>query len=270
MSATLLDGTAIAKTIREEMKEQIKAEGLAPGLGIVLVGDDPASRLYVSLKEKAAAEIGIRVFRTDLPADTSERTVIEKVRAYNDTREVHGILVQMPLPDTVNPNAVVAALAPEKDADGFHPQNRTGVLPPVVAGSLVLLHKTGDIAGRRAVVVSRNPVFGQTFCDALRERDVRAEPTYPENASLMREADILIVAIGSPGFLTPEMVKPGAVVIDVGVSTVGGRTVGDAAPGVAEVASFLTPVPGGVGPMTVAMLLRNVVELCRRERKAAA
>jgi methylenetetrahydrofolate dehydrogenase (NADP+)/methenyltetrahydrofolate cyclohydrolase len=263
MPAQLLDGKAIADIILKEMKETIIRENLTPGLAVILVGNDPASALYVGLKEKAAQEIGITVFKYTFPETASEAEVIHQIKKYNADLKVHGILVQLPLPGELNANSIIAEMDPNKDVDGFHPHNKTGVLPPVVAGTIILLNKTGNIAGKHAVVVANNPVFSQTFCDALRDREVRAEPTFVGNTALMREADILVTALGKPGSITKDMIKPGATVIDVGISKVGEQTVGDVAPEVADVAAYMTPVPGGVGPMTVAMLLRNVVELCR-------
>jgi methylenetetrahydrofolate dehydrogenase (NADP+)/methenyltetrahydrofolate cyclohydrolase len=265
MSAKILDGTAAARTIREELKATVAREGLHPTLAVILVGDDEASALYVSLKEKVAQEIGITVTRFNYPTATDEREVIHQIRELNKDTNVNGILVQLPLPPELNPNAVTNEIDPEKDVDGFNPHDRTDWLPPVVAGAVILLNKTGDIAGKHAVVIGNSAVFTQTFCDALRERDVRAEPTFPDNVELIRTADIIVTAVGRPYYLTAEMVKPGATVIDIGTSKYDGKTVGDVAPDVVEVAAFLSPVPGGVGPMTVAMVSRNVVELCRRQ-----
>lgn len=269
MSATLLDGKTLAASIRQEVKEEIASAGLKPGLAVILVGDDPASHLYVSLKEKAAIEVGIVVYRFDYPATTDERAIVEKIRELNVDAKVNGILVQLPLPEAMNPNMVIAAIDPAKDVDGFHPKNTTGILSPGIAGPLELLKKTGvELKDKHAVVVGKSAVFTQSFCDPLRVMHVRAEPTYPENLELMKQADILIVAVGRPAFIKTEMVKPGAIVIDIGTSKVEGKTVGDVAPEVMDIASFLTPVPGGVGPMTVAMLLKNTVELCKQQTSA--
>jgi methylenetetrahydrofolate dehydrogenase (NADP+) / methenyltetrahydrofolate cyclohydrolase len=261
----------LAAEIRKEVREEIAELGIRPGLAVILVGDDPASHLYVSLKEKAAAEVGVMVERHDFPAETDERTVIEKIRELNGDPQVNGILVQLPLPPAINPNAVICQIDPEKDADGFHPKNTTGLLSPGIAGPLELLKKTGaELQGKHAVVVGKSAVFTQSFCDPLRMMGMRAEPTHPENADLMRKADILIVAVGRPGFVTPDMVKEGAIVIDIGTSKVDGKTVGDVSPETAERASYLTPVPGGVGPMTVAMLMHNALELAKRQNKNEA
>jgi len=268
MPAILLDGKAEAARIRAELKDEITKQGLAPGLGVILVGNDPASLLYVNLKEKAASEIGIKVFRFDLPTKMTETELTEKIRSLNADPAVNGILVQLPLPEQFNPNAAINAIDPAKDVDGFHPKNMTGLLSPGINGPLELIKRTGvELTGKHAVVVGNSAVFTQSFCDALRTAGAHAEPTYPENAELIKKADLLVVAVGRAGFIKPEMVKPGAIVIDIGTNKVDGKTVGDVAPEVASVASFMTPVPGGVGPMTVAMLLKNTVELCKQQAR---
>jgi methylenetetrahydrofolate dehydrogenase (NADP+)/methenyltetrahydrofolate cyclohydrolase len=269
MSAAILDGKNEALKIRAEIKKEIAAQGIKPVLAVILVGDDPASLLYVSLKEKAATEAGIAVQRFDFPAETEERAVISKIRELNADPGINAILVQLPLPDRLNPNAIIMEMDPEKDVDGFHPKNVTGIISPGIAGPLALLDKTGvDFKDKHAVIVANSAVFGQSFCDALRDRDVRAEPTYPENSELIKNADLLVVAVGRPGFIKPGMVKPGATVIDIGTNKVDGKTVGDVSPETSAVAAFMTPVPGGVGPMTVAMLLKNTVALYKRQKEA--
>ena len=266
MSAILLDGKIEAARIRAELKEEILRQGLKPCFAVILVGNDPASVLYVNLKEKAASEIGIKVSRFDLPIKMTETELLEKIRNLNADTTVNGILVQLPLPEQFNPNAAVNAIDPAKDVDGFHPKNMTGLLSPGISGPLELIKKTGvELTGKHAVVVGNSAVFTQSFCDALRAGGVHAEPTYPENAALIKKADLLVVAVGRPAFIKPEMVKAGAIVIDIGTNKVDGKTVGDVSPEVAQVASFMTPVPGGVGPMTVAMLLKNVVELYKQQ-----
>jgi methylenetetrahydrofolate dehydrogenase (NADP+)/methenyltetrahydrofolate cyclohydrolase len=266
MSAILLDGKTEATRIRAELKEEILKHGLKPGLAVILVGEDPASHLYVSLKEKAANEAGIVVYRFDYSADIDEATIAAKIHDLNSDNRVNGILVQLPLPDRLNPNAIIDEIDPAKDVDGFHPKNATGLLSPGIAGPLALMDKTGvELVGKHAVVVGNSAVFAQSFCDALRVRHIHAEPTYPNNLALIKEADILVVAVGRPGFIKPDMVKAGAIVIDIGTNKVDGKTVGDVSPEVTAVASFMTPVPGGVGPLTVAMLLKNVVELYKQQ-----
>lgn len=267
MPASILDGKTEALKIRADIKKEIAEQGLKPGLAVILVGTDPASLLYVSLKEKAATEAGIAVHRFDFPAETEERAVISKIRELNADPAINAILVQLPLPERLNPNAIIMEIDPEKDVDGFHPKNVTGIISPGIAGPLALLDKAElELKDKHAVVVANSAVFGQSFCDALRARDMRAEPTYPENAELIKKADVLVVAVGRPGFIKPEMIKPGAAVIDIGTTKAEGKTVGDIDPGTAAVASFMTPVPGGVGPMTVAMLLKNAVELYKRQK----
>jgi len=274
MSAIILDGKSEAQKIREAIKREISEQSLKPCLAVILAGEDPASRLYVELKQKAAAEIGIEVRRYDYPADAEERELTDRIRELNADPSVNGILVQLPLPPALNPNAIIAAIDPAKDVDGFHPKNSTGLLSPGIAGPLELLKKTDvELKDLRAVVVGNSAVYTQSFCDPLRVLGCRAEPTYPENTELMRQADILVVAIGRPGFVKPDMIKKGAIVIDIGTNKVNdpsaglkaGKTVGDVDPEVAKKASFMTPVPGGVGPMTVAMLLKNTVELYKQQ-----
>jgi methylenetetrahydrofolate dehydrogenase (NADP+)/methenyltetrahydrofolate cyclohydrolase len=231
MPATLLDGKSEALRIRAELKAEIAANDLKPGLAVILVGDDPASHLYVSLKEKAATEAGIVVRRYDYTADADEREIISVIRALNNDAQVNGILVQLPLPEKLNPNAVIMEIDPTKDVDGFHPKNMTGLHSPGIAGPLALLDKTGlDLKGKHAVVVGKSAIFAQSFCDALRERHIRAEPTYPENIALIKEADVLIVAVGRAQYIKPDMIKTGAIVIDIGTNKVDGKTVGDVAP----------------------------------------
>jgi len=271
MSAIILDGKTEAQKIRDEIRDEIREQGLKPCLAVILVGDDPASHLYVNLKVKAATEVGIEVRRSDYPVETDERTISAKIRELNDDAAVNAVLVQLPLPQALNPNAIIAAIDPAKDVDGFHPKNMTGLLSPGIAGPLELIKKTGvGLKGKHAVVVGNSAVYTQSFCDPLRELDARAEPTYPGNSALMAAADILIVAVGRPGFVKPDMVKPGAIVVDVGTNKVEGKTVGDVSPEVAAKAAYLTPVPGGVGPMTVAMLLKNTVELYKQQNPVEA
>lgn len=266
MSAIILDGKKLAEEIRNRLKTEIATNKITPTLGVILVGDDPASHLYVSLKEKAALEVGITVKRRDFPAEATEASIIGQIREWNADPTINAILVQLPLPEKLNPNAVIFEIAPNKDVDGFHPKNTTGIISPGIAGCLALIDKTGvEINGKHAVVVGNSPVFTQTFVDALRQKHSVAEPTFPENFELMKKADLLIVAVGRPGWIKPEHIKPGAIVIDVGTNKVAGKTVGDVAPEAAAVASYITPVPGGVGPVTVAKLLENCVTLYKQQ-----
>ncbi len=268
MPAILLDGKKLAEEIRTRLKKEIADKKITPTLGVILVGNDIASHLYVSLKEKAALLIGIKVIRHDYSENDEEVEIISQIREWNNDPNINGILVQLPLPNKFNPNVVINEINPTKDVDGFHPKNTTGIISPGIAGCLALAEKTGiDLSGKHAVVVGNSPVFTQTFVDALRHRHMVAEPTYPENFELIKNADLLVVAVGRPGWIKAEHIKPGAIVIDIGTNKVDGKTVGDVAPEVINTASYLTPVPGGVGPVTVAKLLENCVTLCEQQNQ---
>lgn len=276
MSAILINGRALADKMLDELKREIAALGFAPGLGVILVGDDPASRLYVGLKEKAAAGVGMKYEKTVLPATASETEVIAAVEALNRRADIHGIIVQLPLPDGLDEDRVIAAIDPRKDTDGFHPENREAFLKngptamPVLVGAVVrLIVSTGaPLAGKTALIVAQSGVFCLPMMHALEHFDITAEWTAPENprlAEMTRAADVLVVCVGRGGLITGDMVKQGAVIVDIGTNRLAdGRIVGDVdRETVQAVAGFLTPVPGGVGPMTVAGLLKNTVELAK-------
>jgi methylenetetrahydrofolate dehydrogenase (NADP+)/methenyltetrahydrofolate cyclohydrolase len=266
MSAIYLDGKTEAEKIRAEIKKEIAETGITPVLAVLLIGNDPASQLYVSIKEKIAAEVGIKVLRFNFPEDIRETDIVKKIKELNNDDAVNGILVQLPLPAALNPNAVINAINPEKDVDGFHPNNATGIISPGISGPIALIGLTGEaLKGKHAVVVGNSAVYTQSFCDVLRQMEMRAEPTYPENKELIKQADILVTAIGRPHFIGRGDIKTGAIIIDIGTTRVDGKTIGDVAPAAAETAAFITPVPGGVGPMTVAMLLKNIVALYKRQ-----
>jgi methylenetetrahydrofolate dehydrogenase (NADP+)/methenyltetrahydrofolate cyclohydrolase len=287
MPAQLIDGREIAATIRSELKDRVAglaAEGLVPGLATVLVGEDPASQLYVGMKSKAAGAAGIHSRQITLPVDTSEDELLGTVDGLNADPEIHGILVQLPLPDQVDDQKVLLAIDPAKDVDGFHPVNvgklATGsqdVLAPCTPWGVVqMLLRTGnDPSGKHVVIVGRSNIVGRPMASLLLRRGEGGDATVtvahsrtPDLGAVTRLADIVIVAVGRPGTLTADMVKPGAVVVDVGTNRVeapdrkrGYKVVGDVDfEGVREVASWITPVPGGVGPMTIAMLLSNTVD----------
>ncbi|HTM68724.1 MAG TPA: bifunctional 5,10-methylenetetrahydrofolate dehydrogenase/5,10-methenyltetrahydrofolate cyclohydrolase [Candidatus Binatia bacterium] len=275
MKAKLIDGKKIAREITERAKRECADLGFKPGLGVVLVGDDPASHLYVSLKEKACREVGIAFERVFLAPDAPIALVLRAIENFNRRTEIDAILVQLPLPPHLDAGTVVAAMDPEKDVDGFHPDNvarlRNGaptIVPGLAAGILALAKASGEpLAGKRALVVANSPEFYAPLEVTLRSAGL--EPSYakPDDAGgRTREADLVIVAVGIPGWLTGVMVKPGAIVIDVGTNKVDGKTVGDADASVLEVAGHVTPVPGGVGPVTVAMLVKNAVALAKRRR----
>ena len=289
MSATILDGKALAAQLREEIRQGVaalKAEtGVVAGLGVVLVGENPASVSYVTAKERACAEAGILSKETRLPADATLDDVLKVVDGLNKDPEVDGILVQLPLPRQIDEQAVIEAIAPEKDVDGFTPVNvgrmmlgQKCFLPCTPHGILKMSERAGVATrGRHAVVVGRSNIVGKPVAQLLMRKGSDATITVchtgtADLAAHTRQADILIVAAGRPQTVTAPMVKPGAAVIDVGVNRIpdptkrnGFRLEGDVDfAGVKEVASVITPVPGGVGPMTITMLLQNTLESARR------
>jgi methylenetetrahydrofolate dehydrogenase (NADP+)/methenyltetrahydrofolate cyclohydrolase len=286
MQARIIDGKQIAKDIREELKQKIvalKARGIRPGLGVILVGDDPASASYVTAKEKACEEAGIFSDDHRLPADTPQADVIALIERMNEDPRIHGILVQLPLPRHISESAALRAVSPEKDVDGFHPVNvgkmmlgEKCFLPCTPHGVVQILARSGvPIAGSHVVVVGRSNIVGKPVANMLLQKKENANATVTvchtgtkDMAYFTRQADILIVAAGRPNTVTADMVKAGAVVIDVGVNRIpdagkksGFRLVGDVDfEAVKEKAAMITPVPGGVGPMTITMLLVNTVE----------
>lgn len=289
MTAEMIDGTAIAARIREEIArgagEHRAATGVAPGLGVLLVGDDPASAIYVRMKTAACEKAGFHSEQVSLPASATQDEVIAAVQRFNADDRIHGILVQLPLPGHVDEDAVVRAVDPAKDADGLHPDNVARLamgLPRVVPctpkGVMELLARSGvELRGRYAVVVGRSNLVGRPVARLLVLADATVTVAHSRTADLAavtRRADILVVAAGRPGLVTGDMVKPGAAVVDVGVNSLpsqveGGkrRVVGDCdRESVASVAGMLTPVPGGVGPMTIAMLLSNTLDIAVRAR----
>lgn len=281
MAARILDGKSIAQEIRGEVRLEVAAlaarTGAVPCLAAILVGNDPASATYVRNKARACEEVGIVSVRVELPADLSQDSLLEEIGRLNHDPSVHAILVQLPLPPHISENRVLEAILPNKDVDGFHPSNLGGLLvgsPQFVAstplGILELLNRTKvEIEGKHAVIVGWSVVVGKPTAFLLLQHQATVTICHIKTRDLAfhtRQADILVVATGKPGLVTGSMVKEGAVVIDVGVNRLAdGRVVGDVDFwGVAERASLITPVPGGVGPMTVAMLLKNTVDAYRR------
>jgi methylenetetrahydrofolate dehydrogenase (NADP+) / methenyltetrahydrofolate cyclohydrolase len=273
MAVTLMDGTALAAKVRARVQEEVAELGELV-LATVLVGDDPASQIYIRLKHKAAEEVGIRPIDRRLPADTPEEDVLELVAELNEDDEVDGILVQTPLPDHIDEGRVMRALDPIKDVDGLHPFNagqlffgRQTLVGATPVGIMELLDEYRvPVAGARAVVVGRSLIVGRPVSMLLLHENATVTICHSRTEDLAahtRAADILVAAVGSPGLITAEMVKPGAAVIDVGITRTERGLLGDVDPGVAEVAGFLTPVPGGVGPMTIAALLGNTVRAAR-------
>jgi methylenetetrahydrofolate dehydrogenase (NADP+)/methenyltetrahydrofolate cyclohydrolase len=275
VGARIIDGKAIAQQVREDVARRVKAAGVTPGFCDVLVGDDPASAKYVSMKLKAVESIGGKAFDRTLPADVPLDALLGVIGELNANPEVHGVIVQLPIPDHLDPNVVIDAIDPAKDVDGLHPRNigllvtgRTRFAPATPAGVVELLRRSGvETKGAHVVIVGRSNLVGRPLSVLLSQRDTNATVTLchtgtTDLAAHTRRADILISAAGHVGAITADMVKPGAVVIDVGTNPgPDGKLVGDVAfDEVAEVASAITPVPGGVGPMTVAMLLANTAK----------
>jgi len=284
-----IDGTAIAQKVHEETRlriEALAARGVKPGLAVILVGDDPASRAYVRAKDKRAADLGLHSVKHELTATTTQADLIALVHALNADPAIHGILVQSPPPAHIDESAVVLAIDPRKDVDGFHPVNvaklamddPTGFVPCTPLGCIRLLQEAGiETAGARAVVVGRSMIVGKPMALLLLRRGTDATVTVAHSrtrdlAAITREADIVIAAIGRPHFLGADHIRPGATVIDVGINRVddptapkGYKLVGDVDyDAVAERCSAITPVPGGVGPMTIALLMANTVTACER------
>jgi methylenetetrahydrofolate dehydrogenase (NADP+)/methenyltetrahydrofolate cyclohydrolase len=284
MVARLIDGKAIAEQINVETAteiERLKSQHqLTPGLAVVLVGDNPASVAYVTSKDKMCARLGLHSERVNLPASTSQAELIAIVNDLNFKREIHGILVQSPTPQQISEDAIFAAIDPTKDVDGFHPINvgklalgdRTGFLPCTPAGiHQLLIRSSVAIEGAHVVVLGRSRIVGRPVSLILSQKAPNANATVTvchsrsrDLAGICRSADILIAAIGSPRFLKSDMVRAGAVVIDVGINRVEGKLVGDVDfEPVSQQASLITPVPGGVGPMTIAMLMHNTVRAAK-------
>jgi methylenetetrahydrofolate dehydrogenase (NADP+)/methenyltetrahydrofolate cyclohydrolase len=281
MTATILDGKATAAAIKAELAGRVAAlaaRGIRPGLGTVLVGDDPGSRAYVNGKHRDCAEVGIASIRRDLPADATQEQVEAVVDELNADPACTGYIVQLPLPAGIDANAVLSRIDPDQDADGLHPLNLgrlvlndPGPLPCTPRGIVELLRRYDvPIAGADVTVIGRGITVGRALGLLLTRRTENATVTLchtgtKDLAGHTRAADIVVVAAGRPGLLTPDMIRPGAAVLDVGITRTEAGLVGDVAPDVREVAGYLAPMPGGVGPMTRAMLLANVVDAAEAE-----
>jgi methylenetetrahydrofolate dehydrogenase (NADP+)/methenyltetrahydrofolate cyclohydrolase len=280
MTATILDGKALAATVKGQLAARVtalKANGITPGLGTVLVGDDPGSISYVAGKHRDCQEVGINSIRVDLKADASQADVLAAIKDLNNARECTGYIVQLPLPKGMNTQVILESIDPAKDADGLHPINLGRLvsgfdapLPCTPRGIVELInHYKIPLAGAEVVVIGRGLTVGRPLGLLLTRKQENATVTLTHTGtkdllSHTKRADIVIAAIGSAHFLKANAVKEGAVVIDVGISRTSTGLLGDVDPGVMEVASFVAPMPGGVGPMTRAMLLQNVVEACER------
>ena len=296
MSAEILNGTSLAADMRAEIADQVaqlkEKNGITPGLGVILVGVDPASTSYVTAKERACAEAGMHSEDVRVPADTTQEEVLKLVHGMNDNPAINGILVQLPLPKHIDESAVINAIAPEKDVDGFTPVNvgrmmigERCFLPCTPNGIIQMLMKAGvDTSGKHAVIVGRSNIVGKPVAQLLMRKTKGGNATVTvchtgtrDLKSFTLQADILVVAAGRPGTVTGDMIKPGAVVIDVGVNRVpdetrprGYRLAGDVDfESAREKASLITPVPGGVGPMTITMLLYNTLESATRMAEEA-
>lgn len=273
-----IDGRTIAAAIRADVKYEIETTGLHPKLAVLLVGDDPASNIYVNLKEKACAEAGIVTDIRRLPADTADAALTDIIRGWNADETVDAILVQIPLPPGHDEDAVIAAMDPRKDADGFHPENAAAIMrgdatlfPPVHEGVLRLVGATDVVMkSAKAAVIANSDTFADPLVRLLERTGCEVTKMPPDDLDrgLVKNADIVVIAIGRAKFLTRDMVKPCACVIDVGTNrTAEGKVVGDAdAENLKDVPGWLSPVPGGVGPMTVALLLKNTFDLAKRRR----
>jgi methylenetetrahydrofolate dehydrogenase (NADP+) / methenyltetrahydrofolate cyclohydrolase len=280
MSAQLIDGNALAKSIRAEVGERarsLKAQGVTPGLAVILVGEDPASQVYVKHKVTDSQEAGLHSVLERHPADLSEAALLDRIRALNADPAIHGILVQLPLPKHMNAARVIETISPAKDVDGFHVANagalmtgQPGFVPCTPYGCMKMLESIGyDLRGKNAVVIGRSNIVGKPMAMLLLQKNATVTICHSATGDLAahtRHADVVVAAVGKRNVLTREMVKPGAVVIDVGMNrNEAGKLCGDVDfAGVREVAGWITPVPGGVGPMTRAMLLVNTMEAAER------
>jgi methylenetetrahydrofolate dehydrogenase (NADP+)/methenyltetrahydrofolate cyclohydrolase len=276
-----MDGKALAERVRAQVAEEVAALGRPVGLATVLVGDNPASAVYVRRKREACAEAGIDSYHHELDAETSEESLLALVAELNADDRVTGILVQLPLPEGIDEDEVIRTIDPAKDVDGFHPLNAGLLLqgsaflaPATPSGIMELLDAYEvELKGVRAVVVGRSNIVGKPISLLLLQRHATVTICHSRTRDLgavTREADVLVAAVGKAASVTAEMVKPGATVIDVGINRVDGRLVGDVAEDVVEVAGLLTPVPGGVGPMTIAALLRNTLQAARYRARTLA
>lgn len=286
MTAKIIDGVAVSAHIRTELKNRVKALGrrnMVPGLAVIVVGNDPASAVYVRNKIRACAEVGIRSYRYDFPSDVPAQAIRTLLSELNENRDVHGILVQLPLPPQLAVSDILRAISADKDVDGFHLYNVGGlvvgstVFPPCTPYGVVKLleHEGIDIEGKNVVVVGASNIVGKPMALMLMQRDATVCICHAKTRDLAQFtilADILVVAAGKPNLILPQMVRTGAVVIDVGINRLpSGKLVGDVDfAGVSEKASYITPVPGGVGPMTVTMLLFNTIASAERSSLRSA
>ena len=282
MAAQLLDGKTMSNELREKLAlrvENLKARGVTPGLAVILVGEDPASQIYVKNKGLGCAQVGMHSVTIRLPETTTQQELETQIDQLNGDSSIHGILVQLPLPAGLDEAAALARIAPEKDVDGFHVVNagklftgQKGVVACTPKGAMEMIRRTGiDLSGKEAVVVGRSNIVGKPMAMLFLQQNATVTMCHSRTQHLAehtRRADVLVAAVGKPRFITADMVKPGAIVIDVGINRVDGKVVGDVDfDAVKEVASWITPVPGGVGRMTITMLLENTIEAAERTVK---
>ncbi len=279
MTARIIDGAAVAKKLRQDIAAEVAAKKLTPGLAVVLVGEDPASQVYVRNKGRAAEETGMKSWTHRMPVETTQDQLLAMVNQLNNDPDVHGILVQLPLPKQIDSQIIIAAIDPAKDVDGFHPVNAGRLnlslpcfVPCTPQGSMILIREVEqNLAGKKAVVLGRSNIVGKPVAQLLLQADCTVTITHSRTKNLPEEcraADILVAAIGKPAFVKGDWVKPGAIVIDVGINRIDdtanpgkSKLVGDVDFAAASVhAGAITPVPGGVGPMTIACLLKNTMQ----------
>lgn len=276
MAAKIIDGKAISAAVKEQVRAEIERDGIKAGLAVVIVGDDPASRVYVNNKKKACELCGIHSYEYALPGDATQEQLLELVDTLNADKSVNGILVQLPLPKHLDEGPVIERISPLKDVDAFHESNVGKImigsyafLPCTPAGCMELIHSTGvEVAGKECVVIGRSNIVGKPMAMLLLHENGTVTVCHSKTrdlAAVCRRADILVAAVGRPNFVTADMVKDGAVVIDVGINRLDdGKLCGDVKfDEVSEKAGFITPVPGGVGPMTIAMLMKNTLTAAR-------
>ena len=276
MSAQILDGKALSQRIKSEISDVVKQLAKPPGLGTILVGSDPGSVSYVAGKHRDCAEVGITSIRIDLPDSASEKEILEAVAQLNKDANCTGFIVQLPLPAGVDAQKVLASVDPKKDADGLHPNNLgklvldTKTITPCTPKAILrlLTEYKINLSGKSVLVIGRGTTVGRPLSILLSQKAVNATVTLAHTATsnlnqLLKDADVVIAAIGKPYFVKPAMIKPGAVVIDVGITRSGAQLLGDVDPAITEAASYFAPMPGGVGPMTRAMLLSNLLELAK-------
>lgn len=278
MAARIIDGKAVSAAVKEQVRAEIERDGIKAGLAVVIVGDDPASRVYVNNKKKACELCGIKSFEYALPAETAQEELLELVDTLNADDNVDGILVQLPLPKHLDEGAVIERISPKKDVDAFHESNVGKImigsyafLPCTPAGCMELIHSTGvEVAGKECVVIGRSNIVGKPMAMLLLHENGTVTVCHSRTRNLAEvcaRADILVAAVGRPNFVTADMVKEGAVVIDVGINRLeNGKLCGDVKfDEVSEKAGWITPVPGGVGPMTIAMLMKNTLTAAKQK-----